>query len=134
MGFVRVSQQQYREIIDHLDNQKKIAAIKALRIATKMGLKEAKEAIEKIQHESGQGDFPHAFENGLKLVAGPKIKKMILDYGKGEVEVDLETMELKALMELQTIGLDACADILDLVTALKSYSAGMKIGVLDEDR
>ena len=43
-------------------------------------------------------------------------------------------MQLKALMDMQTIGLDACADILDLVSALNAYENGEKIGVIDEDQ
>ncbi len=51
---------------------------------------------------------------------------------EGDIEVNIETMELRDLMELQTIGIDACADILDLVTVLNAYESGKKVGVVDE--
>jgi hypothetical protein len=82
------------------------------------------------------------YENGLsnhqvftdhRIHVGPTIKKIVVDYGEGEVEVDLESMELKALMQMQAIGIDACSDILNLVSVLKAYENGKDIGVIGED-
>jgi len=42
-------------------------------------------------------------------------------------------MQMRALVEMSAIGLDACADILDLVNTLKAFSDGKRIGVLEED-
>ena len=42
-------------------------------------------------------------------------------------------MQLIALMRLQSIGLSACSDILDLVGVLKAFSDGKRIGVLADD-
>ena len=125
----------YRQIKKHLDNSspKKIAAIKLLRKETQAGLKEAKESIEKIQHDEFGGNYPHASRVARKVISGPRLKRLIVDYGEGEIEVNLETMELKALMEMETIGLDACGEILELVETLKAYASGNKIGRIYED-
>ena len=124
-----------RQVKEFLNQNKKIGAIKALRNGytfadgERMGLREAKHAIERFSVEHGYepktnydvSEFP-------KLAVGPFIKRIVVDFGDGEVEVNLETMELRALMDMQTIGLDACADILDLVEGLKSFSYGMGFG------
>ncbi len=50
----RISASTYTKIMDHLGHSggaQKISAIKALRAETHAGLKEEKEAIEKVQHE-----------------------------------------------------------------------------------
>jgi len=118
--------------MDLLDGSspQKIGAIKALRAATSSGLKEAKEAIEKLQHDQFGGNYPHAAKNSPGIFVGPTIKKLVVDFGDGDIEVDLEEMQMKALMQMQAIGLDAARDILDLVEALEAYSSGKKIGVV----
>jgi hypothetical protein len=129
----RVSTTVYAKIMSdlgHAGGPKKISAIKTLRSAAGAGLKDAKEAIEKIQHEEFGGNYPHASNSACTVVVGPAIKKVVVDFGEGDVEVDLEGMQMKALMEMQAIGLDAARDILDLVEALEAYSSGKKIGVV----
>ena len=129
----RVSASAYNKIMSELGHSggaRKISAIKILRKETQAGLKEAKEAIEKIQHEEFGGNYPRASSTARPVFIGPAIKKLIVDFGEGDIEVNLEEMQMKALMAMQTIGLDAARDILDLVEALEAYSAGKKIGVI----
>ncbi len=130
----RVNPEIYRSIVEHIEKGRKISAIKALRCETKAGLKEAKEAIERMQHEKNIGHYPTAAERAKKIHCGPLIKRVILDYGTGELEVDLETMELKALMDMQAIGLEACGEVLELVKILQAFGVGRKVEVLDETR
>ena len=132
MSFLRVSAPAYVQILDDLKKKKKISAIKLLRRECNAGLKEAKEAIEKIQHEQGHGQYPNAARNAAKVIVGPVIKKITCDFGEGDIEVDLENMQLVALMQMQKIGLDACGDILDLVQTLQAFANGKRIGVLNE--
>jgi hypothetical protein len=131
---MRVSAPVYTKIMEELQAGKKIAAIKALRRENKPGLKEAKDAIERLQDEQGMNSYPHAVKSGAKLIVGPVIKKLTLDFGDGDVEVDLETMQMITLMQMQKIGLDACGEILDLVATLQAFANGEKIGVIDESR
>ena len=130
---LRVTKSTYRELIKLLDpaNPRKIAAIKAVRSDTKCGLREAKEAVELLMYEKGLTD--HQVFTDHRIHVGPVIKKMVVDYGGGDIEVDLESMELRALMDMQAIGIDACADILNLVSALKAYEKGKNIYVEEED-
>ena len=53
--------------------------------------------------------------------------------GDGDIEVDLEAMQMKALQKLDTIGLQACGELLDFVETLKAFSDGKKIGVIKND-
>jgi len=134
-----ISVQTMRQIKELLKQNKKIGAIKALRNGygdtSRMGLKEAKHAVERFSVEHGYEPKTKYDVSGFpRLAVGPFIKRIIVDFGDGEVEVNLETMELKALMDMQTIGLDACADILDLVDGLKSFSYGFGFGGKNEDR
>lgn len=128
---IRIKRATYLQVLKHLEgsNPKKISAIKAVRSDAKCGLREAKEAVELLAYEAGYTTAPVTTDH--KICVGPIIKKMIVDYGAGDIELDLETMELKALMELQSIGLDACADILELVAALSAYQDGKRIGVIE---
>ena len=64
---------------------------------------------------------------GYKIIVGPHIKKITCDFGQGDVEVDLETMELKVLSELHMLGIDQCGKILELVEILKKFSNGEDI-------
>ena len=136
----------YRKILDDLNHAggiKKISAIKTLRAAVKDeqgrigGLKESKEAIEKLMNKLNLGHYPN-LDHAHDVVCGPRVKKITVDFGEGDVEVDLEKMQLTALMQLQSIGLDACGEILDLVKAIQAFSDGYKIGIIrdgvDESR
>ena len=131
MKFMRVNAPVYTQILEHLQNNRKIAAIKLLRKENKYGLKEAKQAVERLQDEHDPGSYPHSAKEGAKIVVGPVIKKLTLDFGEGDIEVDLETMQMVALMQMQKIGLDACGEILDLVATLQAFANGQKIGVVD---
>tara|TARA_A100001037_G_scaffold252580_1_gene236581 strand:- start:107 stop:505 length:399 start_codon:yes stop_codon:yes gene_type:complete len=131
---MRVNADIYQQIVKDVERGKKINAIKKLRAATHSGLKEAKEAIERMQHEKNLGNYPHAAAKAERILCGPIVRRLVMDYGTGEFEVDLETMELKVLMDMQTIGLDACGDVLELVGILKAYSYGKKVEVLDASR
>ena len=129
---MRVNAKTYRLIQNDIRKDRKIAAIKTLRASVNCGLKEAKLAIERLMHESDPGTrYPHSVKEGARIVCGPLIKKLVLDFGDGDIEVDLEAMELNILMELPKIGLDACGEILDLVAALKAFANGHKIGILN---
>jgi hypothetical protein len=132
---LKIKRTTYIQILKDLDSSspKKIAAIKAVRNDCKCGLREAKEAVEYLMFEKGFSNTP-ANTTEHKICIGPTIKKIIVDYGDGDIEVDIESMQLKALMEMQIIGLDACADILDLVSVLNAYENGERVGVINEDR
>ena len=135
MRYVKINARTMSVVQDHLDKQKKIAAIKALRADAGCGLKEAKDAIERYSKENNYADYSnYDVSECPKIVVGPVIKRLVVDFGDGEIEVDLETMEMRALMELNRIGLDAAADILDLVQCLKGFAAGEGLGNYDESR
>ena len=136
MNYYRVSTSTYNDVVTSLKDGKKIAAIKALRSSTSCGLKEAKLAVERLAVNIGvhsHRDYKDAVSSGAAIVCGPAIKKLVVNYGDSDIEVDLEGMQLRALMEMSAIGLDACRDILTLVDTLTAFSEGKQIGVLPDE-
>ena len=114
----------YRELIDLLADRKKIQAIKLLRSHLELGLREAKLAIDRMGNPS--------LTSNPQVVSSPVIIAVTLDYGDGPIQVDLEEMQIRALTQLPSIGINACAHMLDLVEVFKAISEGKKVGVIDE--
>ena len=134
-NIITISPAAYHEMQEHLHASggvKKIAAIKAVRRPGGVGLKEAKEAVERIMHEANLGHFPGAAKNAARIVATAQIKEIVVDFGEGPFTVDIDTMELKALTQLEKIGLEQCGQILDLVEVLRAFSEGRRVGVLED--
>jgi len=130
----------YQEIIDDIKDPsgpKKISAIKKLRQAggqgdETVGLKEAKESIERMMNDLGIGNYPN-LSHAIAVCCGPRVKRVIVDFGDGDIEVDLEEMQLVALTKLQKIGLSACGQILELVQVIQAFSDGHKVGIIKDD-
>ena len=114
----------YRELVDLLADRKKIQAIKMLRSHLELGLREAKLAIDRMGNPS--------LTSNPQVVSSPVIIAVTLDYGDGPIQVDLEEMQIRALTQLPSIGINACAHMLDLVEVFKAISEGKKVGVVDE--
>lgn len=114
----------YREIVDLLAKKQKIQAIKVLRRENGLGLKDAKFAIDRMCDPS--------LTNHPQLTASPAIISVTLDYGDGPIQVDLEEMQIRALTQLPSIGIDACAHMLDLVDVFNAISEGKKVGVISD--
>ena len=137
MDVIIVTPAGFAEMRDNLQNDKKIAAIKALRAAAVppqgercIGLREAKLAVERYAAEntSWKGSVdPEA----KKIVSGPFVKEITCDFGEGLVTIDVETMQLKALSQLESIGLEACGRMLELCQVIKAFSEGKNIGVIE---
>jgi hypothetical protein len=117
----RVPAQTIRDVEEILRTGQKIQAIKVVRSAAKCGLAEAKAVVERLQ-----GIEP----NGPQLLPHFDIKSITLVGAEGEMTVDLEGMQLMGLMQLQTLGLDECRRVLDLVALIEGWRNGVK----SEDR
>jgi len=96
---------------------KKIEAIKVVRNHAKCGLAEAKAVVERML-----GIEP----NGPQLLPHFEIKSITLVGAEGEMTVDLEGMQLMGLMQLQTLELDECRRVLDLVALIEGWRSGVK--------
>ena len=129
----RISTSSYKKLMDYLGSSspKKMAAIKLLRSECKAGLKEAKESIERLEYAKFGKNYPQVVKTAAAIHEGPAIKKVIVDFGDGDITVDLEEMQMKVLMDMPVIGLDAARDIIELVEALEAFSSGARIGVIE---
>jgi hypothetical protein len=116
----------------------KINAIKTLRNnvvgseGKTLNLRDAKRAIERIQYEKfGGATIPQASDP--RVFSGPRIKKLTVDMGEGDIEVDIEGLQMRLLMQIESIGLDACREILHLVDILQAFSNGKKIVIIEDE-
>ena len=80
-------------------------------------------------HEAGIHNHPEAMREGEVIASSPIIKTLTCDWGSGPFELDLETMQMKALMDMQAIGLDSVRQVLHLIEILEAFSEGRKITV-----
>ena len=131
-----VSANTYKTIINNMSEHKKIGAIKALRTETGLRLREAKEAVEKLAYTKGFASMIPTYTSGWKpsesagrIVAWPVIRKVTVDLGEGPVQVDIETLQMKILTELGSIGLDTCADMLRTVEVLRALNEGKTVDI-----
>ena len=102
---------QLRELMDPT-NQRKIQAIKLLRSETKCGLKEAKQAVER-KFPNPTSQYPPA-SDALDIRPLFSIKSVTVNFGEGDVVVNLEEMHMMTLMNMSQIGLDEVRRVLDL--------------------
>ena len=130
LGVLRVTTPVYKDILSNIGNGNKIAAIKVLRHATNVGLKDAKWAVERLAYEKYGGKRKPS-KSALKVISGPIVIKVVLDYGDGPIELDVEGMQLKALTDLQCVGLGECAHMLGLVDVFEAISAGKKVYIAE---
>jgi len=93
-----------------------------------IGLKEAKEAAEWMEWDMNLIDAMgnrKGRENGVARVTSRlPIKKIVLDTSGGDVEVDLEEMNMMFMMQSQTIKLEELASLLDLYNRIKGWVDG----------
>ena len=129
---LHVSGEVMRRIREKLQDDRKIQAIKELRTETKCGLREAKQAVERMQYEEFNRSPPPE-PNAPKIIGMAYLKAVRLDFGDGEVEVNLEQLQLEGLMKLERIGLDACRNILELVDILQAWQEGKTIRIAEEE-
>ncbi len=90
-------------------SSRKIQAIKLLRNETKCGLKEAKLAIER----KFQPSLGHNTE-ALDIRPLMCIKSVTVDFGEGDIKLDLEQLQMMTLVNMDQLGISEVRRILDL--------------------
>jgi hypothetical protein len=125
---------------------KKIDAIKVVRSAsrhatpdsfdpTKMrtgvGLKEAKEAVELLMADLGiigsdGTPAPRPSNPSARIVPFQPIKKIVCDFGEGEIELDMESMSLRVLTGLNgSMRIQDAMALIDLYQRVKGWEDGL---------
>jgi hypothetical protein len=126
----------FNAIVEDLDQGKKIAAIKKLRSDQQMNLRDSKDIIEKLAATKGLGTHSANFpinHDVPDLHPSPVISSVVIDMGDGPIEVDVNTLQMKILTQLGTVGLDTCADMLHVVDVIQAMNAGKKVTIEDTE-
>lgn len=99
-------------------NTQKIQAIKELRRETNCGLREAKIAIEK-KFQGDKFSNPDAYDIRPLLC----VKSVTVDFGQGDVKLDLEELQMMTLVNMNEIGLSEVRRVLDLHELLTKWES-----------
>jgi len=142
---IKVNSTQLEVIDGHLRNGRKIDAIKHLRAAaappgkdqfgypmpSRIGLKDAKEAVERREWEldmhaadpgTGQVVRRGRTDGGSKIVQRQPIRRIICDFGDGEVELDMDGFSLRSLMGLNSgVSINDALELVDLYKRIKEW-------------
>lgn len=135
MNIIKVSKIQLATIDNYLRQGLRIDAIKFIRETdrqpptlghsigfTSIGLKEAKDAAERRWNEMNFGDpIILSANNVSRVVPKNPIKRIVVEMGDGEVELDMEGMSLKFLMGMTTVGLSEVASLCDLYKRIADW-------------
>jgi len=138
MNFIKVSRSQLASIDNFLRQGLKIDAIKFIRETdrqpptpghsigfTSIGLKEAKDAAERRWNALGlMPEINLNATNNTRLTPTNPIKRIVVEMGDGEVELDMEGVSLKFLSGLTTVGLSEVASLCNLYKRIKDWEDG----------
>lgn len=124
---IRINARKMQEVKAAFDDNRKIAAIKLIRAhgkayedgkqLEKIGLREAKHALEYEVRQLDPSIRPCAV-----LSTFPRIKKITLDIGEeGDVECDLDGLQLRLLDGLDFLPLGALGPAMDLLQTLRDF-------------
>lgn len=121
---------------------KKIEAIKVVRAASRhstpdsfdpskmrsgVGLKEAKEAVELLMSDLGMRTpdgtpAPRPSNPSARIVPFQPIKRIVCDFGEGEIELDMEGVSLRVLSGLtDTVRIKDALALIDLYKRVKDW-------------
>ena len=141
MHILRISSTNFTVARDFAIQNKKIKAVKHVRdnstlyingIASphRPGLREAKEAVE---HAFGLRDFSKVGRGPIAILSSsPRIKRVVIDCGDGELELDLDGLQLRLLEGLDALPLGVIAPALELMQTLRDFDNG-KLGEAPQD-
>ena len=120
-----VSAQVFEEINTYVRNKEVIKAVKALRgEVPDCRLKDLKAAIDRKMGRRTDGPLIRMFSS---------IKSLTINVGKGDVELDLEGLQLKALSNIKELGIVEIRRILYLQEILTAWDEGKKITIQDDE-
>lgn len=95
-----------------------------------VGLREAKDAVELYMSTHGMmnvdGSDPlHGRTSSAHIIPFQPIRRIVVDMGEGEIEVDMDGMSLKFLSTMTTLKLDDVAKLVDLYNRVKDWEKSL---------
>jgi hypothetical protein len=124
-------------IKSELELGKKISAIKKVRSCSMgengRGLKEAKIAVERfmIEHDIVDQNQVHIkiHPDACRLVTWNPIRRIVIDMGDGEMEVDMEEFQFKILTMEGGVSVDSVGHMIDLLGIIKKWENNLENGL-----
>ncbi len=115
----------------------KIALIKIVRREGKtfpaseenLSLRDSKQAVERWISEL-EGEPGLLGDRRPRILVNMILKNITADFGEGDVVIDLEELQFRALAGLTSIGFEEAGRMLDLIGVLRAWESGEKIGVI----
>jgi len=93
------------------------------------GLAEAKHAVEEYMNRRGMRNTDGSevkFGDSGRIVPLQPIKRMVCDFGEGEVEIDMEGLSLRAMMGLNSsVRIDDALALIELYGRIKRWEDEM---------
>ena len=126
MNILEVRTSTLQKIRKHLEEGRKIKAIKLLRNSTQCNLRDAKLATENFGVQLGLMDISYSNKEAM-IKPRVCIERVSISMGEGRVEVDLEEAQFHIMRELGTIPLDETRGLLQLLEVLRRFSEGEDI-------
>ena len=121
MKLLKLPMSARKQVEADIKDNRIIHAIKAVRKHSDCSLREAKDAVDLYQ-----GKITESAARAC-LMALWKVKKITVQQSDGgDVEVDLEGLQLKFLQEMPVIGIDEVGELLDLVAFIRKWQGDVE--------
>ena len=92
-----------------------------------IGLREAKDAVEDYMHRTGMADQRSTAPYAV-IVPHQPIKRIVCDFGEGELELDLEGMSLRILSDMGSARIEDITSLLNLYKRVRDWETDVEGG------
>ena len=92
-----------------------------------IGLREAKDAVEDYMHRMGMADQRSTAPYAV-IVPHQPIKRIVCDFGEGELELDLEGMSLRILSDMGSARIEDITSLLNLYKRVRDWETDVEGG------
>jgi hypothetical protein len=96
-------------------------------VTSGVGLREAKDAVEDYMHRMGMAEQRNPAPYAVIIPHQP-IRRIVCDFGEGELELDLEGMSLRILSDMGSARIEDITSLLDLHKRVRDWEAEVSGG------
>jgi hypothetical protein len=96
-------------------------------VASGIGLREAKDAVEDYMHRMGMAEQRSTAPYAVIIPHQP-IRRIVCDFGEGELELDLEGMSLRILSDMGSARIEDITSLLNLYKRVRDWETEVEGG------